>query len=378
MEAKSFDAIIVGAGPAGLVSALLISKTKKVLLVEKGGHDFVLGKRILVSGNGRANFYNEDLLDKDAYQDSILSPVRDVVFSYGHNYAEEFLSYLSEELHFPYAKEGKLYYPYFNRAESLQNTLVQQLKKSDNLTISHSELVKINHEDSSVILRDEKGKESIRYHYLVLALGGKSLDRQDYDDSLLSFFKSYPFRPCLCPVKVKEKIPSYLVKNRLRGKLTLKSSGKVIYSEEGELLFKEDGISGICVFDSTLYLLNEKRKNKNATFEYEFTYLDDTSSINYSSYPYFLRRYLEENKEKDKNRFRFTFDSLYSFQQSQISYGGVLLSEIDLNTMEAKRYPHIYLAGEMLDQNFICGGYNMGLSFIEGYKIGRRLEHDIS
>lgn len=338
----------------------------------------MLGKRILVSGNGRANFYNEDLLSKDAYHNSILSPVSDVVFSSGHNYAEEFLSYLSEELQFPYTREGKLYYPYFNRAESLQNTLVQQLKKRENLTISHSTLVKINREESSLILLSEKGKECVHYHDLVLALGGKSLDRQDYDDSLLSFFKSYPFRPCLCPVKVKEKIPSYLVKNRLRGTLALKSNGKAVYSEEGELLFKEDGISGICVFDSTLYLLNERRKNKNASFVYEFTYLDDKSSVNYSSYPYFLRRYLEENKDTDKNKFTFTFDSLYSFQQSQISYGGILLSEINLDTMEAKRFPHIYLAGEMLDQNFICGGYNMGLSFIEGYKIGRRLEHDIS
>lgn len=378
MEARSFDVIVVGAGPSGLISSLLIAKEKKVLLVEKGGHDFVLGKRILVSGNGRANFFNEDLLHEECYQNSLLSPVHDAVFSSSVNYAEGFLSYLSGELSFPYTKEGKLYYPYFNRSESLVNTLVQELKKSKNLTVLNSTLVKINPENSSIYLMKDGKKEEYHYNDLVLSLGGRSLDREDYDTSLLSMFSSYPFYPCLCPVKVKEKIPNYLVKNRLRGILRLKSKDKVLYEEEGEILFKEDGISGICVFDSTVYLLNELRRDKNSVFIYEFDYLRDHNDANYSSYPYFLRRYIEEHKEEKRGKFTFTFSSLYPFKQSQISYGGIRLSEVDLTTMQSRKFPHIYLAGEMLDQNFICGGYNMGLSFIEGYKIGRRLEHDIS
>ncbi len=378
MEARSFDVIVVGAGPSGLISSLLIAKEKKVLLVEKGGHDFVLGKRILVSGNGRANFFNEDLLHEECYQDSLLSPVHDAVFSSSVNYAESFLSYLSDELSFPYTKEGKLYYPYFNRSESLVNTLVQELKKSINLTVLHSTLVKINPENNSIYLMKDGKKEEYHYNDLVLSLGGRSLDREDYDTSLLSMFSSYPFYPCLCPVKVEEKIPNYLVKNRLRGILRLKSKDKVLYEEEGEILFKEDGISGICVFDSTLYLLNQLRRDKKSEFIYEFDYLREHSDANHSSYPYFLRRYIEEHKEEKRGKFSFTFSSLYPFKQSQISYGGIRLSEVDLNTMQSRKFPHIYLAGEMLDQNFICGGYNMGLSFIEGYKIGRRLAHDIS
>ncbi len=378
MEARSFDVIVVGAGPSGLISSLLIANEKKVLLVEKGGHDFVLGKRILVSGNGRANFFNEDLLHEECYQDSLLSPVHDAVFSSSVNYAEGFLSYLSDELSFPYTKEGNLYYPYFNRSESLVNTLVQELKKSKNLTVLHSTLVKINPENNSIYLMKDGKNEEYHYNDLVLSLGGRSLDREDYDTSLLSMFSSYPFYPCLCPVKVKGKIPNYLVKNRLRGILRLKSKDKVLYEEEGEILFKEDGISGICVFDSTLYLLNQLRRDRKSEFIYEFDYLRDHSDANYSSYPYFLRRYIEEHKEEKRGKFSFTFSSLYPFKQSQISYGGIRLSEVDLNTMQSRKFPHIYLAGEMLDQNFICGGYNMGLSFIEGYKIGRRLAHDIS
>ena len=102
--------------------------------------------------------------------------------------------------------------------------------------------------------------------------------------------------------------------------------------------------------------------------------MDEKMDCSYSAYPYFLRRYLEEHKDAKRGVFTFTFASLYSFKESQISYGGIRLSEIDMNTMEAKNHPPIYLAGEMLDQNFRCGGYNMGLAFVEGYKAGRRLE----
>ena len=163
MEAKSYDVIVIGSGPSGLISSLLISKKKKVLLVEKGGHDFVLGKRILVSGNGRANFFNEDLLHEEEYKDSLLSPVHDIVFSEMNNYAMEFLSYLKDELSFPYEKEGKLYYPYFNRSESLQNTLVQQLKRNKNLTVLSACLKEIDEKNHTVVLLKNGKREE--YHY---------------------------------------------------------------------------------------------------------------------------------------------------------------------------------------------------------------------
>lgn len=375
MEVESSDVLIVGGGPAGLIAAILAAKSRKVLLLEKAGKNQAFGKRILVSGNGRANFFNEDLLSIEAYS-SFLSPCREIVFSDGHNYAEEFLNYLEEELSFPVHREGKLFYPYFLRSECLLNTLMQEIERNPNISTAFLTLDDIDYKKKMIIGSDSEGKtRRISYQDLVLALGGKSLDREDYHNDFLSVFPSFPFTPALCPVRVKEKIPPYLVKNRLKGHLTLKDGDKVLYEEEGELLFKKDGISGICVFDSTIALLDAKRRNPKGKFVYEFKYLDQECS--FSALPQFLRRYLAETKAKI-GMFRFTFDSLYPFMESQISYGGISLDCLDPKTMEVRKHAHTYLAGEMLDQNFPCGGYNMGMAFIEGYKIGRRLTHDFS
>ena len=56
------DFLIIGGGVSGLMAALLASKKRKVTILEKPNRNFQLAKRILVSGNGRANFYNADLL----------------------------------------------------------------------------------------------------------------------------------------------------------------------------------------------------------------------------------------------------------------------------------------------------------------------------
>jgi predicted flavoprotein YhiN len=69
----------------------------------------------------------------------------------------------------------------------------------------------------------------------------------------------------------------------------------------------------------------------------------------------------------------FHFDSLYPFKESQASYGGILLDEVDKERLCLKKYPYIYAIGEMLDVNLKCGGYNMGMSLVEGFEVGRRL-----
>ena len=64
---------------------------------------------------------------------------------------------------------------------------------------------------------------------------------------------------------------------------------------------------------------------------------------------------------------------MYSFKESQASYGGILLDEVDMKTLSLIKHPHIYTLGEMLNVNLICGGYNMGISFIQGYRVGKHL-----
>lgn len=377
METKLSDIVIIGSGPSGIISSLILaSNGVKVTLIERESSVNKLAKRILVSGNGRANFFNDDLLNLDFYNGEN-SKYKDIVYFNDINYGNEFLNYLSS-LDFPYIKEGKLYYPYFNRAESLHNVLVNKLTNTK-AKILFSTVYDINFKNNEVLLQNINEKSVIKYKKLVLATGGKSYDRDNLFSPLekLNIEKDL-FSPCLCPVIVKEKIPSYLASQRLKAKVNLLYKDKIVYSEIGEIIFKKDGLSGICIFNSTLIINEIIKKDKNAMIKFEIDYM---YSLNRKletaiSLPLFLAKYLKDNNIELNSKLYFTFSSLYPFKDSQVSYGGISLNEIDLNTFELKKYKNIYAIGEILSPTFICGGYNMGLSFIEGYKFAMRYLYD--
>ena len=342
---------VIGSGPAALMAVSLLKDTYDVFLFEKPSRTNTLGKRILVSGNGRANFLNEDLLSLED--------------------ARNMLSYLRNVLHFAYQTEGKLYYPYFNRSECLHSVLTRDLSSS--VHVLFSEVKEIHPERKTVsYLQDGKRKEQ-RYDYAIFAPGGRSYDREDFTYGLLdSLNVAYrPFESLLCPVKVKEKIPPYLDKNRLKVVLSLLWNGNEVFQENGEVLFKSDGISGICVFDSTLTIRH--MENRGGTFTYTMDYSKGLLlSRDLPSAPLFLKRYVEDRKLVFPQPLRVTYAGCYPFSSSQVSYGGILLSERN-EDLSLKKHPEIYTIGEVMDKNFICGGYNMGNALMEGYRCGKEL-----
>lgn len=368
MKRLKTNVLIVGGGVSGIISGILCSEKKEVLLLEKPARDFKLGKRILVSGNGRANFFNEDLLTgniEEKYQ-----------FLLSDGIASSFLSFLKRN-GFAYEKEGKLFYPYFKRSECLHSFLLSLMK---DVKIKCALATSVDRKNKIVYAKGEEGDLAISYQDLILSIGGRSFDREDYSYSILdSLNVNYkPYQPMLCPVRVKEKIPSYLNKQRLRGTLSLYHQKKLLYAEEGEILFKEDGISGICVFNSTKYLLDEMEKSKEKKdYFYLFSYsekegIDENTSL--SCYPSFLVRYLKESHYQPLQKLKFTFSSLYPFRESQASYGGIELFEIDEKTLHLIKDEHIYVIGEMCDVNLPCGGYNMGVALLSGFRVGKEIE----
>ena len=62
-------------------------------------------------------------------------------------------------------------------------------------------------------------------------------------------------------------------------------------------------------------------------------------------------------------------DSLYNFNESQVTSGGISLQDIDLSTLSLKRYPNIYVGGELIDVDGKCGGFNIHFAMASGYYI---------
>lgn len=375
----STDVLILGGGVSGSFLASLLSPKRKVLLVEKEEKEPRLLKRIKVSGNGRCNFFNEDLLDPESrfFGSDILHRF---FHPQGRNYPKEVLDHLVGKLGIAYFQEGKLFYPFFNRSECVLEPLKKAFEDSKAAVLFGEALV-IDRKEKTCLLKTEEGEKTISYKDIVIALGGESYDRKPFSGKLLSSFgvKRNSFFPCLCPIRVKERIPNYLSGNRLRGKLTLwrqdKEGRKEIASEEGEVLFKSDGLSGIALFNLTLPLLADRRKKEGEyVFSLDYSWHDGFSgeAILSQSLPLFLRRYLDETGRKLFEPLVFSFRELYPFQSSQVSFGGLSLDAFDEN-FTLRDDDSFHAIGEILDVAFPCGGYNIGFALTSAYVLSQYL-----
>lgn len=354
---KSSDLLIIGASVSSIFPILL--SNNKVTVIERSK----LFSRILISGNGRCNFFNENILKDNNINKLLLNKSE-------KNYPHDVLNYIINDLDISYYKDNDLYYPFFNKSECFYNPLINKINKTDTEFIK-GEASFINPIKKEVTYLVDNKKEIIKYNKLLITTGGFSyLYKQDY--TLLNSLnvKINNFSPCLCPIVVKEKIPSYLVGLRIKGKVSLLINNKEEYSEVGEVLFKKDGLSGIIIFNITLKINEYLRKNiKDIKLIIDYSSHDGFENTSTSSLPKQLFSYLKERKLKVNDKLTFTFLKLYPFKESQTSFGGIDLTEINMSNLSLKKYKDIYVAGEVIDLNFKCGGYNIGYNMIEGYKI---------
>lgn len=73
-----------------------------------------------------------------------------------------------------------------------------------------------------------------------------------------------------------------------------------------------------------------------------------------------------------------TIDTTNGFDNAQVCAGGISTEEITPDTMESRYVRHLYLAGELLDVDGICGGYNLQWAWATGYLAGTAAANDIS
>lgn len=354
---KKLDIVILGAGISGLFTSLHI-KNKKVYLFEKPSKNKsnVL-KRVLVSGNGRCNFFNKKIanyLPKNLNKELINN-----LFDYFDN--NGFSYYVNNE---------GLYYPFFNKSECLYNFLLTQLRKL-NHEIIEEEIIKIDAKNKVIYSKSN----SYVFNKLVIATGGRSYDRDNFSYSLIDSLniKYNKFTPGLCPLVVKEKIEPKLVDNKIKCVASLICNNKIIYSEDGEVLFKKDGLSGICIFNIAFEinkLLRRKIDKEIKIRLYVFSHNGFNSSLEKSNNS--LPNFLKGIKFIDNKYLEYTFSDFYDFKFSHTSFGGIDLSEIG-NKYEIKKNNDIYAIGEILDNNYPCGGFNIGIGLLEGLFLGTYL-----
>ncbi len=390
--------LIVGSGCSALYLASLISFYKKEIKVDILSNENIIGKKILVTGNGRCNLGNLNKDNKHAYNNKISE---EIVNEFSIENIIDFLSLIGihttniNELVYPYSLSSK------NYRENLANfvlsnkniTVLNDLKIIDYKTINN----KVN------VIFDKYKKE---YEKVIFATGGISGNNKNSLE-IIGILKKHnynivPFKPGLTPIKTKEN--TKLVEGkRIKCKVSLLLNENLIYEEKGEVLFKKDGLSGIAIFNCSS-LINREIEHKN--FQISLDLFSDLSNqeliellIKFNkntmnsllnsffdkeissfimkllgfkkSYNYSLEEIKILSKALKDLRFNYLFT--YDFKDSQVSIGGISYSNLKNDTLESKLEKNIYFIGEILDTDGLCGGYNLMFAFASSYRVLKSL-----
>ena len=397
----NYDGIIIGGGPAGMFAAITAaSQGKKVLLLERNDR---LGKKLLITGKGRCNVTN-DCTAQEVLQNTprngrflfsaltAFPPEKTMAFFESHGCALK-------------TERGNRVFPVTDKAVSVLDCLKNELNRQKVVVQTARVKEIITLEGKAVGVKTQN--EVILSDWVILATGGASYPTTGStgDGYVMAEKLGHTIVPAvgsLVPLETSGSDCQDMQGLALRnvGVKLLNAKGKVLYKDFGELLFTHFGISGPTVLSASCHLkgegcrlvidlkpaleenklderiLRDMEMYKNRAMENALIDLLPKSMI-----PVVLRR-LEIDPQMQANSLtkqkrRAMVELLKGFSveitgkrpvaEAIITSGGVKVSEIDPKTMESKKVPGLYFAGEVIDCDAYTGGFNLQIAWATAY-----------
>ncbi len=393
------DLLIVGAGASGLMAAISAARQGvKVALLE---HTDKIGRKLLITGNGRCNLTNQ--IQRPEYYRSHHGQIAWQVIS---NFTEDDTIAFFQDLGLVIRERNGGIYPWSNQAASVLRVLKSELFHLGITVYYRAEPVKLYRDEKRACFCCETRNECYLGKALILAAGSQAAEKTGSDGSgymLARMFghSIYPPLPALVPLMAKESCFHRLSGVRAEGRITLYADGKELASDVGELQLTEYGISGIPAFQVSRYASEALYQKRYVTAELDFcpnlTVQELEDLIERQTQKGIRTREvligilnekladefhsITENEKELARRikcFSSTITGTKGFDHCQVCAGGVPLTEIDPSTMESKKTKGLYLAGELLDVDGACGGYNLQWAWASGYLAGKRVAEKIS
>ncbi len=397
----SFDGIIIGGGPAGMFAAITAAKQgQKVLLLDKNDR---LGKKLLITGKGRCNVTNNC-----SAQEVLQNTPRNGRFLYSAMTAfppEKIMAFFEGNGCPLKTERGNRVFPVTDRSQSILDCLQNSLRRSG-VTIRMGKVKSIlTLNGTAVGVRTER--EEISAKWVILATGGASYPATGSTGDGYAMVEKLghtvvPAEGSLVPLETAGQDCQDMQGLSLRncGVKLLNAKGKVLYKDFGELLFTHFGVSGPTVLSASCHLKGEGCRlvidlkpaledsklddriqrdlelYKNRSMENALTDLLPRSMI-----PVVLRRLdidpdMQGNSLTRQKR-RALVELLKAFpveitgkrpvSEAIITSGGIKTGEIDPKTMESKKVPGLYFAGEIIDCDAYTGGFNLQIAWATAY-----------
>jgi hypothetical protein len=304
---------------------------------------------------------------------------------------------LLDEMGIPVSSINGLYYPLSRSASSIVSRLMQTRAEIR----TECKVREIERKKDSFLLYGDR-ENGIRpllseSRYVILAAGGASYPKTGSDGSGYKLLKKLGIdieepKPSLVPLVVKDFDP-VLKGTRVRADVKLYLNDSLIARSSGEVQFTSFGLSGICIFELSGKVVRAKEDKKVIVLDLlpdlstsdlkkeiisligdSGSNMDELSKSLITLLPEGLLHHVLNNyfKEEDRNIDKlvwlikndsYLISSWKGFDQAQTTAGGARIYEIE-KTMEAKKVPGLFITGELLDIDGICGGYNLTQAFL--------------
>lgn len=402
---KRKNIAVIGAGAAGMMAAITAARAGASVTVYE--HRGEAGRKLLMTGNGKCNLTNRRM---DArYYHSGCKDGENMIRSVLAGFDEmQTLAFFHEIGLLTYERDGYVY-PQSEQAVTVRDVLVRECLIAG---------VSI-HYDTDVYPLLEYQKDmgyfvigSQRYDCLILACGGKSERQTGSDGSGYEIAKRFGHQiatplPGLVPLYTSEPEWQMLSGVRAKARLRLFVEGMLSGEACGELQFTAQGISGIPVFElsrtavhsladgkcveAEICFLNERKQEtirelvermlargdagKNGDLQEEICIKKRlTGIVNDKVIDFILHKTREDCLAEQVTRLLFSSRIVITghgkLDHAQVTSGGVLLDEVD-GHLESRLCSGLFFAGEILDVDGICGGYNLQWAWSSGYAAGK-------
>ena len=389
--------VVIGGGPAGMMAALAAAEEgASVTLMEKNEK---LGKKLFITGKGRCNLTNSCPLPD--FFDHILRGGK-FLYSAIYSFSNEDTCAYFENAGLPLKEErGGRIFPQSDKSSDVIRTLERKLKEAG---------VKV------LLKKEVKNLKDLDADAIIIATGGLSYQTTGSTGDGFRFADTLGHTvidpvPSLVPFRCREEWIKDLEGLSLRNvEAKITADNKEKFCQFGEMLFTRKGVSGPLILSASGEVGRELNKG-----EKEFLlHIDLKPSLSGEALDKRILRDFEEEKNKAfKNALgkllpsklipvivtlsgidpfkkvneitraertallkllkdlTFHLEKTEGFEQAVITSGGVSLKEINPKTMESKKAPGIFFAGEVLDADAVTGGYNLQIAFSTGWAAGK-------
>lgn len=406
----SFDVIVIGGGPAGMMAAATAAKRgRSVLLLEKNP---TLGKKLSITGGGRCNVTNNK------------PNVRSLVASYKdagkflfstftqHGVKETIDWFAALGVPFVEENEGRLF-PHTHSAETIKDTLIAALVTHGVTVRTKTAVQRIEHDAVSGVFTITAGKSVFSTKACIVATGGTSRPETGSTGEGFTWLQNLGHSVvsnsfALVPISIKEKWVARISGVTLpEVKISLYADGKKERSVQGKILFTHTGLSGPTILNLSS-TIGELLTHSTVTVT-----LDLIPGLDAGTLRTHLNTLLQEHSNKkiqnilpellpralatiileelaldgetpghsvrtaDRTRLvtylkrmPLTVKGLLGAEKAVISGGGVTLTEIDFKTMQSRLVPGLYLVGDVLNIDRPSGGYSLQLCWSTGFVAG--------